>query len=45
LDVKGYELSSEAVVAHINIMQKVLESNLGTKEDSAWNQVQSMPSR
>jgi hypothetical protein len=39
LDVKGYELSSEAVVAHIYIMQKVLESNLGTKEDSAWNQV------
>jgi hypothetical protein len=37
--VEGYNLSSEAVVSHINIMQKVLESNLAARDDNAWNQV------
>jgi len=37
--VESYDLSAEAVVAHINIMQKVLESNLGSRDDNDWNQV------
>jgi len=37
--VDSYDLSAEAVVAHINIMQKVLESNIGTRDDNDWNQV------
>jgi len=34
--VSGYEVSSEAEMIHIDIMRKVLESNLST-EESAWN--------
>jgi len=37
--VTEYEASSEAVVNHISIMQKVLESNLTVKDDSAWNEM------
>jgi len=37
--VKGYDASSEAVVSHIDIMQKVLESNLTTKDESVWNEM------
>jgi len=37
--VTGYETSSAAVVAHISLMQKVLESNLTVKDDSAWNEM------
>jgi len=37
--VVGYEASSEAVLGHINVMQKVLEANLTTKDDSAWNEM------
>lgn len=42
--VEGYNLSSEAVVSHINIMQKVLESNLAARDDNAWNQVRKIES-
>ena len=41
--VESYDLSAEAVVAHINIMQKVLESNLGSRGDNDWNQVIDCP--
>ena len=37
--VQGYDVSSTAVLAHINIMQKVLESNLTVKDDTAWNEM------
>ena len=37
--VSGYEVSSDAVLNHINIMQKVLESNLTVKDDAAWNEM------
>jgi len=37
--VKGYEISSDAVLNHINIMQRVLESNLTVKDDAAWNEM------
>jgi mitofilin len=44
--VVGHEVSSEAVIQHIGIMQKVLESNLTqddammpTKDDAAWNEM------
>jgi len=37
--VEGYDMSSDAVISHINIMQKVLESNLATRDENAWNQV------
>ena len=37
--VSEYEASSEAVVTHINLMQKLLESNLTVKDDSAWNEM------
>jgi len=37
--VSGYEASSEAVMTHINIMQKVLESNLTAKDESVWNEM------
>lgn len=37
--VSGYETSSEAVMTHINIMQKVLESNLTDKDESVWNEM------
>ena len=37
--VAGYEVSSEAVLNHINIMQRVLESNLTVKDDAAWNEM------
>lgn len=37
--VSGYESSSEAVETHMNIMQKVLESNLTVKDESVWNEM------
>merc|ERR550517_677626 len=37
--VAGYEVSSDAVLNHINIMQRVLESNLTVKDDAAWNEM------
>jgi len=37
--VESYDMSADAVVAHINIMQKVLESNIGSRDENAWNQV------
>lgn len=37
--VTGYEVSSDAVSGHINIMQKVLESNITMKDDTAWNEM------
>jgi len=37
--VSGYDTSSDAVVAHINIMQKVLESNMTVKDESVWNEM------
>eukprot|EP00092_Neocalanus_flemingeri_P020720 GFUD01022454.1.p1 GENE.GFUD01022454.1~~GFUD01022454.1.p1 ORF type:complete len:807 (-),score=363.31 GFUD01022454.1:251-2671(-) len=37
--VTEYEASSNAVVAHISLMQKVLESNLTVKDDSTWNEM------
>ena len=37
--VQGYDVSSTAVLTHINIMQKVLESNLTVKDDTAWNEM------
>jgi len=37
--VVGYEASSDAVLGHINVMQKVLEANLTTKDDNAWNEM------
>jgi len=37
--VTGYEVSSDAVLNHINIMQRVLESNLTVKDDAAWNEM------
>jgi len=37
--VSGYDASSEAVMMHMNIMQKVLESNLTVKDESIWNEM------
>ena len=37
--VQGYDKSVDAVVAHISIMQKVLDSNLAARDDDAWNEV------
>jgi len=37
--VSGYDASSEAVMMHMNIMQKVLESNLTVKDESVWNEM------
>jgi len=37
--VESYDMSADAVVTHINIMQKVLESNIGSRDENAWNQV------
>jgi len=37
--VSGHGASSEAVLDHINIMQKVLESNLTVRDDAAWNEM------
>eukprot|EP00092_Neocalanus_flemingeri_P070864 GFUD01087007.1.p1 GENE.GFUD01087007.1~~GFUD01087007.1.p1 ORF type:complete len:804 (-),score=353.89 GFUD01087007.1:241-2652(-) len=37
--VTEYEASSNAVVAHISLMQNVLESNLTVKDDSTWNEM------
>jgi len=35
--VAGYEMSTDAVLNHINIMQKVLESDIAVTDDTAWN--------
>lgn len=35
--VAGYEMSTDSVLNHINIMQKVLESDIAVTDDSAWN--------
>ena len=37
--VQGLETSSEAVLGHISIMQKVLESNLTMKDEAAWQEM------
>jgi len=37
--VSGYDASSDAVMMHMNIMQKVLESNLTVKDESIWNEM------
>jgi len=37
--VKSLDLSAQAVVTHINIMQKVLESNLSVRDENSWNMV------
>jgi len=37
--VRGFDASAEAVITHINIMQKVLESNLSARDENAWNMV------
>jgi len=37
--VSGFDRSSEAVINHIGIMQKVLESDVTVKDDAAWNEM------
>ena len=37
--VSEYEASSEAMVNHINLMQKVMEHNLTSEDDSVWNEM------
>jgi len=37
--VKTLDLSAQAVVTHINIMQKVLESNPSVRDENSWNMV------
>ena len=39
---QSYDLSVDAVVAHITIMQRVLESNLAARDDAAWNEVKKL---
>jgi len=37
--VSGYEISTEAEIYHLNLMQKVLTSNVSAKNDAAWNEM------
>ena len=37
--VEDNEASSDAVVNHVSLMQKVLDSNISIKDDAAWNEM------